>query len=67
MTTSSPTLAPGAAAWLLVLIENAVPSDPTPGGPMNWEGKGRQHAYDLLNPIAGADVSPADREKDSDA
>ena len=48
-----PRLDPGDAAWLLVLIENAVPVAP-PGHPMNWEGKGRRYAYELLAKAAGA-------------
>lgn len=47
-------LTPEAAAWLLTLVEHAVPADQTPGGPMNWEGAGRRRAYELLTAVAGA-------------
>lgn len=43
-------LAAGDAAWLLVLLDNAVPRDP--GSNMDWEGKGREYARSLLEPIA---------------
>lgn len=53
-TADLPVLAPGDAAWLLVLVQNAVPADASPDSPMNWEGKGRQGAYEMLAAAAGA-------------
>lgn len=49
-----PKLTAADAAWLLVLVQNAVPADTDPDSPMNWEGKGRQYAYNMLAAAAGA-------------
>ena len=49
-------LAPGDAAWLLVLVQNSVPNDQRPGSRANWEGKGRQYAYEMLAAAAGAQL-----------
>lgn len=34
------------AAWLRVLVDNAIPDQP--GGPMDWEGRGRAYALEML-------------------
>jgi hypothetical protein len=49
-------LAPGDAAWLLILVQNAVPRDQGRDPSVNWEGAGRQHAYELLSRAAGVPV-----------
>ncbi len=36
----------GDAAWLEVLIQNAIPRNPHTD---NWEGRGREHAEEILN------------------
>jgi crossover junction endodeoxyribonuclease RusA len=53
-----PRLHPADAAWLLVLVQHAVPSDTAPDSPMNWEGAGRSAAYKMLAAAAGAHVPP---------
>ena len=45
----TPTVSQGDAAWLLVLLDNAVPRES--GGPMDWEGEGRAHAEAILRPV----------------
>jgi hypothetical protein len=51
-------LSPADAAWLLVLVQNAVPADTDPDSPTNWEGLGRQHALSMLAGAAGAHPDP---------
>lgn len=38
------------AAWLLTLVDNAVPAG-TPGSPMDWEGRGRAQARKILQRV----------------
>lgn len=60
---TGPGLAAGDAAWLLLLVQHAVPADRSAGGPDNWEGVGRHHAYELLAAAAGARVCLCGQEQ----
>jgi len=64
-TAQPPRLAPGDAAWLLVLVQNAVPADQDPDSPMNWEGDGRAAAYRML--AEAADVPASSSSPDDTA
>jgi hypothetical protein len=45
------------AAWLLTLVDSAVPAEP--GGPMDWEGLGRDHAKKILRTVIDGARPPA--------